>query len=490
MPSKTSKKQNWMVATLAVLIASLAMALATASPAGATAVTPLPSCPVDPDTLLCYVAKVSIGLEPNSIMTGDQTTLKWSSSNCQSVTINGGDYGLSGSMLLGPFNKAGSFDWRIDCVGAGTGNNPTMTTTLKVTDPAPPTTSSTTTTTTTTTPPPPSNKTPVGYFDVINSGGIAGGWTCDADGFAQALSVHFYLDGPSGGGGRFIGATTANVGREVGVAGQCGGNANHGFAFALPDSLKDGKTHTLYAYAINIPSGYNPPLSGSPKTFNLPAPPVATWVKLVADPADVVAGTSTTLTWSSNAGSCSAAWTSSTAPSGSQSVTPPLTSTTTAYAITCAGVTFSVPVTIHIDPAALPPNTVAEGEADASSTLGFGASGCKHTWARNNYHNRLTGKVYFRYKLEQDFCFNGTQVTSVYNQHAFSEEAHYPWSFDGNVTGPTTGGVKTYTATTFAQGKFTACVLVYHLGCVLSVSPYVRLVVYGNGTMSYGVGIG
>ncbi len=141
MPSKTSKKQGWMVVILTALIASTVMGLATASPAGARisgGVNPQPSCPIDPDSSKCYVARVSIWLEPSSILTGQQTTLKWSSSYTQSCAINGGDFGLNGSMLLGPFNSAGSYSWNIACVGAGTGNNPTGTATLTVTDQAPP----------------------------------------------------------------------------------------------------------------------------------------------------------------------------------------------------------------------------------------------------------------------------------------------------------------------------------------------------------------
>jgi len=33
---------------------------------------------------------------------------------------------------------------------------------------------------------------------------------------------------------------------------------NHGFKYNLPDSVKDGKPHTLYMYAINVPDGANP----------------------------------------------------------------------------------------------------------------------------------------------------------------------------------------------------------------------------------------
>jgi len=95
------------------------------------------------------------------------------------------------------------------------------------------------------------------------------GWTCDVDDYAQALDVHFYKDGPAG-TGTFMGSVSANQAREAAVGTECGGNSNHGFTFNTPDSLKDGVSHTIYAYAIDIPitTGLtNPLLSGSPKTF-------------------------------------------------------------------------------------------------------------------------------------------------------------------------------------------------------------------------------
>lgn len=111
---------------------------------------------------------------------------------------------------------------------------------------------------------------PVGFHDgnsgSVNSAGCnANGWTCDANNYSQALRVDFYADttAPSG----YIGNTTANGLREPAVGSQCGGNRNHGFSFNLPNSLKDGNPHTIYAYAINIYSGYNPLLSGTPKTI-------------------------------------------------------------------------------------------------------------------------------------------------------------------------------------------------------------------------------
>ncbi|MFZ2455588.1 MAG: CARDB domain-containing protein [Candidatus Altiarchaeia archaeon] len=106
--------------------------------------------------------------------------------------------------------------------------------------------------------------TPKGYFDGADCGSVAG-WACDPNDYSQALSVHFYADGPAG-TGSFIGSATADQPGDAGVAAQCGGIAGHGFGFLLPASLKDGVSHTIYAYAINIPSGINPLLSPGPRT--------------------------------------------------------------------------------------------------------------------------------------------------------------------------------------------------------------------------------
>lgn len=94
------------------------------------------------------------------------------------------------------------------------------------------------------------------------------GWICDADNFSASLDVHFYADGGPG-AGVFLGAVSAGGGREYQVGDLCGGNSNHGYRFAIPTWLKDGKAHSIFAYAINInsdgkQSGINPAIGGTP----------------------------------------------------------------------------------------------------------------------------------------------------------------------------------------------------------------------------------
>jgi hypothetical protein len=102
------------------------------------------------------------------------------------------------------------------------------------------------------------------------------GWACDENDYSAGLTIHFYADGPAG-TGTFLGSATANQIRMGGLGGNCGVAAgvptSHDFTFPTPASLKDGSQHTIYAYALNVPSGPNPILSFSPKTLTCAAPP-------------------------------------------------------------------------------------------------------------------------------------------------------------------------------------------------------------------------
>jgi len=114
---------------------------------------------------------------------------------------------------------------------------------------------------------------PKGYHDTIGAT-LTEGWACDPDNYALPLSVHFYE------GSAYLGSTVANVQRETAVGSACGGNRNHGFRWTLPSFLRDGRAHTVTAYAINVtasgaPGGANPRLTNSPKTIPGNPPPPA-----------------------------------------------------------------------------------------------------------------------------------------------------------------------------------------------------------------------
>ncbi len=90
------------------------------------------------------------------------------------------------------------------------------------------------------------------------------GWSCDEDDYTASLDVQIY-DGNVGHGTQ-IGTVKADI-ADSAIAASCGGNALHAFSFSVPDSLKDGKAHQIYAYGLNTPPSYegNTELSGSPK---------------------------------------------------------------------------------------------------------------------------------------------------------------------------------------------------------------------------------
>src|SRR5262249_22397716 len=98
-------------------------------------------------------------------------------------------------------------------------------------------------------------------------------------------------------------------------------------AAAGSQSVKPTATTT---YTMNC-TGTGGPAAASTVVTVTPPPSVT----LSASPASIAAGQAATLTWSAtNATSCSAAWTTSTAAAGSQSVKPPATTT---YTMNCTG---------------------------------------------------------------------------------------------------------------------------------------------------------
>jgi len=110
-------------------------------------------------------------------------------------------------------------------------------------------------------------------------------------------------------------------------------NLQIGLAAAADSSLPSAQQAWLTFQSRSIQSDYSdyPNFSVLPRFL-----PAATTVNFFASPNPVLAGHATTLYWnSSNATSCSAMWTSSTAPSGNVSIGP--ISGPTSYSINCTG---------------------------------------------------------------------------------------------------------------------------------------------------------
>lgn len=97
------------------------------------------------------------------------------------------------------------------------------------------------------------NQATKGVLDTADCNTISG-WTCDPDDFNNSIDVHIY-DGVAG-VGKVVANGKANKERSDLKTAQntCNGTTTHGFEFATPASLKDGKEHTIYAYGINTPA--------------------------------------------------------------------------------------------------------------------------------------------------------------------------------------------------------------------------------------------
>jgi Ricin-type beta-trefoil lectin domain len=115
---------------------------------------------------------------------------------------------------------------------------------------------------------------PVGTLDGFyrDSSGVPHvyGWAIDPENPGGSIQVHLYFDGPYP-FGRGYAVTASGVRTDVNRG--TGNPGNHGFDFQVPFEYRDGKAHSVYAYAIGQTSGNNSFLNGSPAAFNnsLPA---------------------------------------------------------------------------------------------------------------------------------------------------------------------------------------------------------------------------
>lgn len=105
----------------------------------------------------------------------------------------------------------------------------------------------------------------VGWIDQVTCDGVQG-WAYDADNITAPVTIHLYVDGKAGTGRLLTSGATDMLRTDIndlfGITG------NHGFTIKLPDTVRDGKAHTMYAYAIDTNGGENRALGGGGKTFN------------------------------------------------------------------------------------------------------------------------------------------------------------------------------------------------------------------------------
>jgi hypothetical protein len=108
---------------------------------------------------------------------------------------------------------------------------------------------------------------PTGSLDSINRLNQILGWAKDPDDPNAAISVHLYVDKNAGTPGAGPIPITANQFRsDVG---------SHAFNWNIPSNLRDGNTHTMWAWGIDLtdPLNNNALLPGSPRTFSISPPP-------------------------------------------------------------------------------------------------------------------------------------------------------------------------------------------------------------------------
>ena len=112
---------------------------------------------------------------------------------------------------------------------------------------------------------------PRGGLDVVSAERFSG-WSQDPSSPDAGIPVHLYLGGPAGDPAAKGIAIEAKIHRDDLCANI--GSCAHGFSFATPRSLLDGKPHAVHAYGIDVSGGQNRELGGSPKTLLVPPPAV------------------------------------------------------------------------------------------------------------------------------------------------------------------------------------------------------------------------
>jgi hypothetical protein len=130
------------------------------------------------------------------------------------------------------------------------------------------------------------NAAPYGWLDAGNADSIQG-WAYDPDAGSTPTSVEIWIDGA-------LWKTVAADHTRNDLVPIVSPEPTHGFLLVPPDTLKDGKHHTIRAFAVDVPGGPKIELSASPKEINAQAPFVGIFPQDTPNGlaiADVISGT-------------------------------------------------------------------------------------------------------------------------------------------------------------------------------------------------------
>ena len=118
--------------------------------------------------------------------------------------------------------------------------------------------------------PPQAHTLPKGSVDTVSTDGLVSGWSFDPDAPSTSNSIRFYIDGTNTTGTLLFEVTTSLLNADTNSI--FGISGNHGFQFTIPTSYHDGKSHSLYGYAVDSQDKTSvTPLSNSPVSFTLPS---------------------------------------------------------------------------------------------------------------------------------------------------------------------------------------------------------------------------
>ncbi len=107
----------------------------------------------------------------------------------------------------------------------------------------------------------PDPKSPIGYWDTVQSNGLVTGWALDPNQPSYEVFIIVRVDGQVVEPYPRADLPRPDVNQVTGYAG------DHGFRFVLPAAALDGGQHTVQLIAVDVGDSSNFELVGSPKTF-------------------------------------------------------------------------------------------------------------------------------------------------------------------------------------------------------------------------------